>query len=67
VHALGSAVGRNCIEFPFVQRQLLDQRVAQLGIVVDNQIVRLLAIAPPGPTKDTRASMDMYREVEHSG
>jgi hypothetical protein len=36
LHALGAGVGRHRLEL-LVQRQLLDQRVAQLGIVVDDQ------------------------------
>ncbi len=36
LHPLGAAVDRDGVEL-LVQRQLLDQRLAQLGIVVDDQ------------------------------
>ena len=36
LHALGAGVDRDRLEF-LVQRQLLDQRLAQLGVVVDDQ------------------------------
>ena len=36
LHALGAGIDRDRLEF-LVQRELLDQRLAQLGIVIDDQ------------------------------
>ena len=63
LHALGAVVDRDRLEF-LVQRELLDQRLAQLGIVVDDQDFAGVRHSSP---LDRRRPGTALREVEHSG
>ena len=60
LHALGAAVDRDGLEL-LMQRQLLDQRVAQFGIVVDDQDGASVGHRSKGCLGGNS------REVEHSG
>ena len=65
LHRLGAAVDRGRLEL-LVQRQLLDQRLAQLGIVVDDQDGSRVRHRSKSPLKRAKAPGNT-REVEHSG
>ena len=56
LHALGPAVDRDRLEL-LVQRQLLDQRLAQLGVVVDDQDCAFVRHRPKNPPKDASAPL----------
>ena len=63
LHALGAGLDRDRLEF-LVQRKLLDQRVAQLRVVVHDQ--NLAGIRHQERPKGCRRSAAL-REIEHSG
>ena len=66
--ALGPVLDRNRLEF-LMQRQLLDQRIAQLGIVIHDQY--LAGVRHHGPAPRVHGSSywakQITPEVEHSG
>ena len=51
LHPLGAAVDRDGVEL-LVQRQLLDQRFAQFGIVIDNQDGTLVGHRSKAPSRE---------------
>ena len=63
LHPFGAGVDRDRLEL-LVQRELLDQRLAQFGVVVDDQdLAGIRHSLAPGPASPGTA----LREVEHSG